>query len=186
MTIIGGFSERLLKRLSKESKYGESKIERIVNDVLAFTSFKKPILEIYNINKFLNEELSRISNGTKPVLKLSKRLNRINTTFDRNMMLMCMQDLIRNAADASASRILIKTKLKPRQREIVISVIDNGKRISPQIIEGVFSPFVTTKIDGSGLGLANVQSIVRSHGGNIYVSSNDTTEFKITLPLVKS
>jgi signal transduction histidine kinase len=208
LTIIGGFSGRLLKRLLKESESGESKIdselvetlwgsakiiddeskklERIVNDVLIFTSLKKPILEPHNINKFITEEISRVSNGVKPGFNLDKQLNKVNTAFDRDMMSICIQDLMRNAAEASASRILIKTKLKPKQREIVTSVINNGKRISPQIIKDIFSPFVTTKMDGTGLGLANVQSIVGSHGGNISVSSDDdATEFKITLPLLK-
>ncbi len=207
LVIIGGFSGRLLKCLSKESRSGEPKIdselaetllgnakiidneskklERIVNDVLTFTSLKKPIMETCNINKFLKEELPRISNGIKPALKFSKRLNGVNTAFDKNMLSICIADLIQYAAEASASRILIKTKLKPKQKEIMISVINNGKQINPHIIKDIFSPFVTTEIDGTGLGLANVQSIIRRHGGNIYVLSGDTTEFRIALPLTK-
>lgn len=208
LTIIGGFSGRLLKRLLKESKSGESKIdsklletlwgtskiiddeskklEGIVNHVLTFMSFKKPVLELHNINKFLKEELPPTAlNGVRPRFKLDKQLNRVNTSFDRKMMSVCMQDLIRNAFEAAASKILIKTKLKPRQKEVVISIINDGRKISPEIMKDLFSPFVTTKMDGSGLGLANVQSIVNSHGGNISVSSNKITEFKITLPLSK-
>lgn len=207
LTIIGGFSERLLNRLT-ESKFGESKIdselvetlwgtakiiddeskklERIVNDILTITSLKSPVLEPHNINEFLKEELLRIdSNGLKTRLKLSKQLNGVNTAFDRDMMSICIQDLIRNASEASASRILIKTKLKPKQREVMISVTNDGKRINPYILKDIFSPFVTTKADGTGLGLAIIQSIVKKHGGNIYVSSDDKTEFTITLPLVK-
>lgn len=94
-------------------------------------------------------------------------------------------DLIRNAGEASASRILIKTKLKAKQREVMISATNDGKRINPYILKDIFSPFVTTKTDGTGFGLAIIQSIVKKHGGNIYVSSDDKTEFTITLPLVK-
>lgn len=207
LTIIGGFSGRLLNRLT-ESKFGESKIdselvetlwgtakiiddeskklERIVNDILTITSLKSPVLEPHNINEFLKEELLRIdSNGLKTRLKLSKQLNGVNTAFDRDMMSICIQDLIRNASEASASRILIKTKLKPKQREVMISATNDGKRINPYILKDIFSPFVITKADGTGLGLAIIQSIVKKHGGNIYVSSDDKTEFTITLPLVK-
>lgn len=207
LTIIGGFSGRLLHRLT-ESKFGESKIdselvetlwgtakiiddeskklERIVNDILTITSLKSPVLEPHNINEFLKEELLRIdSNGLKTRLKLSKQLNGVNMAFDRDMMSICIQDLIRNASEASASRILIKTKLKPKQREVMISATNDGKRINPYILKDIFSPFVTTKTDGTGLGLAIIQSIVKKHGGNIYVSSDDKTEFTITLPLVK-
>ena len=207
LTIIGGFSGRLLNRLT-ESKFGESKIdselvetlwgtakiiddeskklERIVNDILTITSLKSPVLEPHNINEFLKEELLRIdSNGLKLRLKLSKQLNGVNMAFDRNMMSICIQDLIRNASEASASRILIKTKLKAKQREVMISATNDGKKINPYILKDIFSPFVTTKTDGTGLGLAIIQSIVKKHGGNIYVSSGDKTEFTITLPLVK-
>ncbi len=207
LTIIGGFSGRLLHRLT-ESKFGESKIdselvetlwgtakiiddeskklERIVNDILTITSLKSPVLEPHNINEFLKEELLRIdSNGLKTRLKLSKQLNGVNMAFDRDMMSICIQDLIRNASEASASRILIKTKLKPKQREVMISATNDGKRINPYLLKDIFSPFVTTKTDGTGLGLAIIQSIVKKHGGNIYVSSDDKTEFTITLPLVK-
>lgn len=207
LTIIGGFSGRLLNRLT-ESKFGESKIdselvetlwgtakiiddeskklERIVNDILTITSLKSPVLEPHNINEFLKEELLRIdSNGLKTRLKLSKQLNGVNMAFDRDMMSICIQDLIRNASEASASRILIKTKLKPKQREVMISATNDGKRINPYLLKDIFSPFVTTKADGTGLGLAIIQSIVKKHGGNIYVSSDDKTEFTITLPLVK-
>jgi signal transduction histidine kinase len=207
LTIIGGFSGRLLNRLT-ESKFGESKIdselgetlwgtakiiddeskklERIVNDILTITSLKSPVLEPHNINEFLKEELLRIdSNGLKLRLKLSKQLNGVNMAFDRNMMSICIQDLIRNASEASASRILIKTKLKAKQREVMISATNDGKTINPYILKDIFSPFVTTKTDGTGLGLAIIQSIVKKHGGNIYVSSGDKTEFTITLPLVK-
>jgi signal transduction histidine kinase len=208
LTIIGGFSGRLLKYLSRESEYGKAKfdselckilteiaeiidseskkLENIVNDVLTFTSFKDPVLQFHNINKFLEEEMSRIVSACpKPILKLSKRLNGVNAAFDKNMLSICMEDLIRYAAEASASRILIKTKLKPKQKEIVISVINNGKQIHPHIIKEIFSPFVTSEIDGSGLGLANVHSIIMRHGGKISVLSGDTTEFRITLPLIK-
>jgi len=209
LTIIGGFSGRLLKRLLKESRSWDSKIdsklletlwgttkiiddeskklEEIVNHVLTFMSFKKPVLEPHNINRFLKEELPPTAvNGVRPRFKLDKQLNRLNMTFDRNMMSVCLQDLIRNAIEASATRILIKTKLKPKQKEVVISIINDGKTISPDIMKELFSPFVTTKMNGSGLGLANVQSIINSHKGDISVTSDKITEFKITLPLPKA
>jgi nitrogen fixation/metabolism regulation signal transduction histidine kinase len=136
--VIGGFSERLLEGLSQESNLGKSKIhsehlnalsesanivykeskklERIVNDVLAFSSLKKPVLETYSINEFLKEELLNIaSNGPKPILKLSKRLEGVNTAFDKKMLSRCLVGLIRYASENSATRIVVKTKLKPKQ-----------------------------------------------------------------------
>jgi signal transduction histidine kinase len=208
LLVIGGFSGRLLKNLSLESKYGRSKLEsqflndlqediqtiddeskkleRIANDVLTFTTFKKPVLESYSINKFLEEELPRLAPaGPRPVLRLSRRLNGVKTAFDKGMLSACLADLVRYSVETSASRILIKTKLKPKQKEVTISVITNGKPIHPNMMKDIFSPFVTTEINGSGLGLANVQSIINRHGGSISVLSGETTEFRITLPLIK-
>jgi signal transduction histidine kinase len=208
LMVIGGFSERVLKCLSHESESRKlriqdefmktlwehakiidnesKKLERIVNDVLTYASLKKPILETHSINEFLKEELSSIvQNSPKPILKLSKRLDGVHMAFDKKMLSICIADLVRYAAETSASKILIKTKLKPKQKELVISVFSNGKRINPPVAKELFSPFVTTEINGTGLGLANVQSIIRSHGGNICAMSGDMTEFRITLPLMK-
>jgi signal transduction histidine kinase len=208
LLVIGGYSGRLLKYLSKESKYGRSKfdgeftealmdsagiidkeskkLERIINDILTFTSFKEPVLGAYDINRFIAEEIARIViDGPKPILKLSKRLDGMHTAFDRDMLSICIADLIRYAAGVSPSKILLKTKLKPKQKEIMISVIHNGKQIHPYMRKDIFSPFVTSEINGTGLGLANVQSIIRSHGGDISVLSGELTEFRITLPIIK-
>jgi signal transduction histidine kinase len=208
LMVIGGFSERVLKCLSQESASGKlriqdefmktlwenvkiidnesKKLERIVNDVLTYASLKKPILGTHSINEFLKEELSSIlQNSPRTILKLSKRLDGVHMAFDKKMLSICIADLVRYAAETSASKILIKTKLKPKQKELVISVLSNGKRINPRVANELFSPFVTTEINGTGLGLANVQSIIRSHGGNICAMSGDMTEFRITLPLMK-
>ena len=207
LMVIGGFSGRLLRFLSTESGFGKPalesgflevleediriienesrKLESIVKDILNFTGFKKPVLESCNINKFLQEESARlILIGPKPIMKLSKRLEGLRIALDKNMFSICLTDLIRYAAEAAASRIVVKTKLKPKQKEVMVSVIHNGKQIHPHVMKDPFSPFVTSEIDGSGLGLANVKSIIMRHGGGISVLSGDTTEFRITLPLV--
>jgi signal transduction histidine kinase len=210
LMVIGGFSARLLKSLSTstEPNYGKHgfkseffetlrenvkiidnesrKLDSIVNDILTFTTFKKPVLELSCINRFITEELSRIVLiGPKPILKLSKRLDTLNTAFDKNMLSVCILALVRYAAESAASRIVIKTKLKPKQKEIIISIIHNGKQIHPHAMKNLFSPFMTSEIDGSGLGLANVQSLITKHGGHVSVLSGDITEIGITLPLIQ-
>jgi nitrogen-specific signal transduction histidine kinase len=65
-------------------------------------------------------------------------------------------------------------------------VTDNGIGIPDSIREDVFQPFVTSgKEEGTGLGLAVVQKIVRDHGGEVRIetSSPEGTIFKLILPI---
>ena len=70
----------------------------------------------------------------------------------------------------------------------VISVRDNGTGIPPDVAQRIFEPFFTTKPtnEGTGLGLAMSNDIVRGHGGQITVDSEpgEYTEFTVELPLV--
>jgi PAS domain S-box-containing protein len=66
-----------------------------------------------------------------------------------------------------------------------VTVRDSGPGILPDHLDYLFTPFFTTKEDGSGLGLSVVHGIVNEHGGAIDVSNtaNGGAEFTVTLPL---
>lgn len=72
---------------------------------------------------------------------------------------------------------------------VVLSIIDTGYGIPPQILERIFEPFFTTKevYQGTGLGLFTAMGIVKSHGGFIEVSSElkSGTQFEIFLPAIE-
>ncbi len=69
---------------------------------------------------------------------------------------------------------------------VVIKVTDTGAGIPPEVQEKIFEPFFTTKEGdkGSGLGLSNVRSIVKSHGGfvNFYSEVGKGSTFKVYMP----
>ena len=54
---------------------------------------------------------------------------------------------------------------------VKIVVTDSGKGIAAEQLEAIFTPYFTTKADGTGLGLAVVQNIIEQHGGTIQVVS---------------
>ena len=70
---------------------------------------------------------------------------------------------------------------------VVISVRDNGTGIPPDVVQRIFEPFFTTKPtnEGTGLGLAMSNDIVRAHGGQLTVESEPGayTQFTVELPL---
>ena len=63
-------------------------------------------------------------------------------------------------------------------------VADSGKGIAPEQLEAIFTPYYTTKADGTGLGPAVVQNIIEQHGGTIQVASIECkgTVFTLWLP----
>ena len=64
-----------------------------------------------------------------------------------------------------------------------VSVTDNGPGISDELQDQIFQPFVTTKQDGQGLGLALVSKVAKAHGGLVEVRSRPgQTTFSILLP----
>ena len=69
----------------------------------------------------------------------------------------------------------------------MVSVQDNGEGIPEDLKSHLFDPFVTTKKDGSGLGLALAAKIVGDHGGIIEFDSEPRrTVFKVMLPIYRS
>jgi len=80
--------------------------------------------------------------------------------------------------------IAVSTRLSGSN--VALSIADDGPGIAPDKLEQIFDPFYTTKqaSDGTGLGLSICHSIVRDHGGRIYVESalGKGATFTIELP----
>ena len=108
--------------------------------------------------------------------------------FDFSKLERVFHNLLRNACEAVASdEGLIRVVAVGAENQIEISISDNGPGIPPEIREDLFQPFVTFgKSDGTGLGLAVVQKIVRDHGGDVSVDSTSAsgTTFKVILPTI--
>ena len=81
-------------------------------------------------------------------------------------------------------RIVISTMFV--DDEIRVSVQDTGPGLDPAIREKLFTSFQTTKEHGMGMGLSISRTIVESHGGRLWVDSDDArgvTTFSFTLPV---
>jgi signal transduction histidine kinase len=104
---------------------------------------------------------------------------------DRVQLQQVFMNLMLNAIEAmqdTGGELTVKSELQDRQLQF--SVSDTGPGLPTGNVDQIFSAFFTTKPHGSGMGLAISRSIVESHGGRLWASSNDGrgATFYFTLP----
>jgi signal transduction histidine kinase len=99
------------------------------------------------------------------------------------------EKLVDNAIDAAPVDGQVAITACQRDQVIVVSVVDNGAGVAPEILPNMFEPFVTNKPwgQGIGLGLSIARRLVAWHSGEIHVDSHPgRTEFLVTLPISAS
>lgn len=106
---------------------------------------------------------------------------------DRPQIRQMLVNLVENGIDAAPrGEVRVRARLTPERRSIEIQVADNGCGFPREHIPKLFTPFFTTKEmgKGTGLGLAIVYGIVKMHGGDIGVESEEGVgaTFTINLP----
>ncbi|WLH91505.1 ATP-binding protein [Pseudomonas sp. FP453] len=95
-------------------------------------------------------------------------------------------NLILNAIDAMPDGGRLSLGIRSVGDNTVISIADSGQGIPAEMIERIFTPFVTTKASGTGLGLAKVYSIMESHDGSIECTSEKDAgaTFSLYIPAI--
>ena len=118
---------------------------------------------------------------------------------NRDQLVQVFLNLLKNAAEAIGSardgEIMLKTAFRPGIRMAVpgsrskvslpleFSVTDNGPGVPEDLLPYLFDPFVTSKANGTGLGLALVAKIIGDHGGVIECESQPRrTTFRLLMP----
>jgi two-component system sensor histidine kinase FlrB len=176
------FSNKILERLHY--------LERQVNDMLIFA--KEGHLAM---NDFSLKQLLRRVNDNMDDLSLNCDMNFIMVNDvkidlllgNEDSLLGAIMNLLNNAIEAHEDKAQIKmTVNQTNQSTLQIKIQDAGSGISRNVRQRLFEPFYTTKINGTGLGLAVVDSVVRAHSGSIQCESGkaEGTLFTLLLPCI--
>ena len=99
-----------------------------------------------------------------------------------------LANLIINAYEAMLEPGELTLGLKIVGSTAEIAIIDTGPGISPEGLEKIFEPLYTTKMQGTGLGLAVCRQVIAKHNGSLEVHSvvGEGTTFIVSLPLTST
>ncbi|SFU99199.1 multi-sensor signal transduction histidine kinase [Polaromonas sp. YR568] len=97
---------------------------------------------------------------------------------DAQQLRQVIHNLLQNAQDAQegkeGARVTLKTEYSDSSKRVRLIVRDNGTGFPEHILKRAFEPYVTTKVKGTGLGLAVVKKIADEHGARIDISNRIT------------
>ena len=100
---------------------------------------------------------------------------------DRDQIKQVFFNLIKNAMEAMANGGCIKIRSRTDDEWVYLQVGDSGHGIPDEDLSNIFQPFHTSKESGSGLGLMIVQRIMRDHGGQVGIESQEGVGTVVTL-----
>lgn len=194
---LGGielFAGLLQKKSTVELKPSIDKIlsevqhlKQIVTDFLAYARPVEPKKQNVDLENAVREVQELLGNGTQSIewqIDIEKSLT---IHADPDHLRQIFTNLLQNACQALTEQehAGIAIFALQKQKQVEITIRDNGPGIAEDIRDRIFQPFFTTRHEGTGLGLALVKLLVEENSGSIeLVSGKLGCEFKISLPSV--
>jgi signal transduction histidine kinase len=161
------------------------RVKKIVGDLLEFARGREPQRRDVELSKLIREVFHRLGADTERIgFSLESDSDEVTLSADTQQLEQVFINLFTNAAEAMSGRGELRVRVTASEDAVTIRVNDTGRGIPRDAVEKIFEPFYTTKDRGTGLGLAIVFNIIKKHGGDITVVSEEGTgtTFTITLP----
>jgi len=161
-------------------------LDHMMKDLLLFARPPKP--------KRIMTDLGALVRTTALLLQQDPALDEVAVTVngsvkpvsaDPDMLKIVFQNLLINSAHAMDGRGKIAVTLAPHESSAEIVFADSGPGIPETLREKIFTPFFTTKVRGSGLGLPTAKRLIEAHQGTIAIQcpASGGTRIILTLPL---
>ena len=177
------------------------RIDKIINKIEHLFSNELIESEKLNIHEIIDHaiKISQSSFSKKVIFKKLYDPSLPSITGNKNLLIQSFLNIIKNACEAIENDkrgiICVKTfyslwepKAKyfgsvKRITPIHIEITDNGNGVPDFIKNSLFNPFITSKNNGSGLGLTQVIGAMNAHSGKVeYLHSNSETTFRLSFP----
>lgn len=213
---ILGYTEMILQDVSGDSPHkqgliailqGAKRAEKLVQQILAFSRQKNHELKPVKIQLVINEALKLINSTLPSTIETIQNIKSDcglvladPTQIHQIVMNLCTNAF--HAMEETGGKLTVTLKEVELAAEdvkdkaitpgmyVCLTVSDTGTGMDQSVINRIFDPYFTTKENdkGTGLGLAVVHGIVKSHGGHIslYSEPGKGTEFHVCLPLIKT
>jgi signal transduction histidine kinase len=191
---ILGQNHRFTGNDEKRLRITETEIQRLETILQQLLDFAKPVslvpgdVDVNEVVQFCASLLEVKFRKIRAACRIDPAPSLPAITADKAKIEQVVINLLLNALDSihPGGNVLVRTGVRTRNRKkfVTIQVSDDGAGIPPELIPHIFEPFYTTKIKGTGLGLANVKQMVQAHGGVVSVETGTPsgTAFEVCLP----
>jgi two-component system, NtrC family, sensor kinase len=176
------------RELLRDAYDGLTQLSTLVVNLKGFSRVDRDGMDSVDLNECVESALMIAGHQLRDRITVVKQLgdlpkvkcvpSQINQVF---------LNLITNAGQAMADEGTLKITSARNSNRVEVSFSDSGHGIPADILPKIFDPFFTTKPvgEGTGLGLSIVHKIIKSHGGDIKVSSlpNQGATFVVSFPV---
>jgi two-component system sensor histidine kinase FlrB len=163
-------------------------LERMVNDMLCFARGATAGDEDLDLGVLFDELLQTLTPqlGARASVRALPVPANLTVRGSREALGGALLNLLDNALRAAGDDARVELEARAEHDGVSLLVHDNGPGVPDGLRERIFEPFFTTRSNGTGLGLAVVQSVARAHGGTARVEARvgGGTSFGLYLPRV--
>jgi two-component system sensor histidine kinase FlrB len=162
-------------------------LERLVADMLQFARGATLAEQRFTAGNLLEAAETALRPALAPgqALDVARPRPDIPLAGNREALAGALLNLASNALQAAGPRARVRIEARVAGVEAEIAVRDDGPGVPAALRERIFDPFVTSRADGTGLGLAVARSVARAHRGDVVLAdaAPGRTTFALRLPV---
>jgi two-component system, sporulation sensor kinase E len=178
--------EAELRDLIDTSTDEVKRLDHIIDQFLKAIRPSQPQLEPTDVNALVKESMRFLEpeikdRGISLTLELRSALPPLQ--LDPDQIKQAFYNVVKNASQATDQGGSITVRSDLTDEHVSVIFTDTGEGISASEMSDVFQPYFTTKKSGTGLGLLIIRRIIREHGGDIKISSEEGKGTSVTISL---